>query len=74
MVIRRLGVQFEHTLGYGGPGVEGDLPLECRQQDAYYLLLFLARIEFSVLRKKRKKRLCSGKNEGKHRCDLSAIP
>ena len=73
MVIGRSGMQFQHTLGYGGVGVEGDPLLECRQQGACYPPLLLARIGFSNLRMK-KNELCSGRSEGERRCDLSAIP
>jgi hypothetical protein len=29
MINRKLGMKFEHTLGYGGAGAEEDPPLEC---------------------------------------------
>ena len=41
VIIRRLGMEFEHTLGYGGASMGGDPPLEYRQQDACRLPLFL---------------------------------
>ena len=66
-------MQFQHTLGCEGAGMEGDPLLECRQQDTCHPPLFLAKIEFSDQRMK-KKELCSGKSKGERRYDLSAIP
>ena len=64
-------MQFQHTLGCGGAGVEGDPLLERHQQGACHPRLLSSRTGFSNLWMEE---LCSGSSEGERRCDLSAIP